>query len=81
MEVSRTAYYRYLRGASYQPARAKQEQLRAVEEIFWLRKRRYGLRRILADLQDLGYSVGRQRVRSLMQQQGGHPANPKIINV
>jgi putative transposase len=70
MEVSRTAYYRYLRGASYQPATATQEQLKAVEEIFWQHKRRYGQRRILVDLQELGYSLGRHRVRSLMQQQG-----------
>lgn len=70
MQVSRTAFYRYLRGASYQPATAKQEQLKAVEEIFWQHKRRYGQRRILVDLQELGYSVGRYRVRNLMQQQG-----------
>jgi putative transposase len=50
MQVSRTAYYRYLRGASYQPAPAKQEQLKAVEEVFWQHKRRYGQRRLRADL-------------------------------
>lgn len=63
MELNRTAYYRYLRGATYQPATTKQEQLKAVEEIFWQHKRRYGQRRILVDLQELGYSVGRHRVR------------------
>lgn len=70
MQVSRTAYYRYKRGASYHPATAKQEQLRAVEEIFWQHKRRYGQRRVQAELQDSGYSIGRHRVRSLMQQRG-----------
>jgi len=70
MQVSRTAYYRYLRGQSYQPATATQEQLKAVKEVFWQHKRRYGQRRILVDMQELGYSVGRHRVRSLMQQQG-----------
>ena len=69
MEVSRTAYYRYPRGQSYQPATATQEQLKAVKEVFWEHKRRYGQRRILADLQELGYSIGRHRVRSLMPQQ------------
>ena len=77
MQVSRTAYYRYLRGASYQPATTEQEQLKAVEEIFWQHKRRYGQRRILADLQGLGYSIGRHRVRSLMQQQGLVAIQPK----
>ena len=77
MQVSRTAYYRYLWGTSYQPATTKQEQLKAVEEIFWQHKRRYGQRRILADLQELGYNIGRHRVRSLMQQKGLVAIQPK----
>ena len=70
MQVSRTAYYRYQKGASYQPATSKQEPLRAVEEIFWQHQRRYGQRRVQAELQDSGYRIGRHRVRSLMQQRG-----------
>jgi putative transposase len=70
MQVSRTAYYRYLRGGSYRPAADKQEQLAAVEDVFWRHKRRYGQRRILAELQESGHSIGRHRVRGLMRQQG-----------
>ena len=77
LQVSRTAYYRYQRGGSYQVTAAKEEQLRAVGEIFWSHKRRYGQRRVLADLREQGYSIGRHRVRSLMQQQGLRAIQPK----
>jgi hypothetical protein len=71
MEVSRTAYYRYIRGASYQPATAKQEQLKAVEEIFWQHKRRYGQRRILVDLQEWPAPGAQPDAAARL---GGHPA-------
>lgn len=77
LEVSRTAYYRYQRGGSYQVTAAKEDQLGAVGEIFWYHKRRYGQRRVLADLREQGYSIGRQRVRSLMQQQGLRAIQPR----
>ena len=77
LQVSRTAYYRYQRGGSYQVTAAKEEQLRAVGEIFWSHKRRYGQRRVLADLREQGYSIGRHRVRSLRQQQGLRAIQPK----
>ena len=77
LQVSRTAYYRYLRGESYQVTAAKQEQLGAVEEIFWQHKRRYGQRRLLVELQEQGYTISRHRVRGLMQQQGLVAIQPK----
>ncbi len=77
LEVSRTAYYRYLRGGSYQPTEVKQEYLRAVEEIFWFHKRRYGSRRVLADLRKQGYTIGRHQVRRLMQQQSLEVIQPR----
>lgn len=40
--VSRTAYYRYKRGQSYQPTAEKQDKKQLVEQIFHQHKRRYG---------------------------------------
>ncbi|WP_460911667.1 IS3 family transposase [Spirosoma areae] len=59
LEVSRTAYYRYLRGESYQltPQQAEHQQL--VEQVFRKHKRRYGSRRITAELQEKGHLLGR----------------------
>jgi putative transposase len=77
LEVSRTAYYRYLRGASYQPTPLKEKQLKMVKETFWEHKRRYGSRRLLVELQEQGYRIGRHRVRRLMKQQGLTAIQPK----
>lgn len=65
--VSRTAYYRYKRGQSYQPTTHQQAKKQLVEQVFWAHKRRYGSRRILAELQEQGHQMGRQQVRSLMK--------------
>ena len=77
MEVSRTAYYRYLRAETYQPTETKKEQMEVVEEIFWQHKRRYGQRRLLIELREQGYRIGRHRVRKLMQQQDLVAIQPK----
>jgi putative transposase len=63
--VSRTAYYRFVRGDSYQPT----EQKKGRWGIFWQHKRRYGSRWVLADLRAQGYTMGRHQVCRLMQQQ------------
>ena len=68
--VSRTAYYRYQRGASYQSSAAKEENKKLVEKVFSEHKRRYGNRRIVAELQDQGHKIGRNQVRTLMR--GSH---------
>lgn len=77
LRVSRTAYYRYLRGSSYQPKVEKKEHLGVIEEIFWYHQRRYGSRRVLADLREQGYTIGRHQVRRLMQQQSLKAIQPK----
>ncbi|UFH57258.1 IS3 family transposase [Spirosoma sp. KNUC1025] len=77
LEVSRTAYYRYLRGDSHRlsPEKTKYQQL--VEQIFAQHKRRYGSRRITAELQQKGYSLGRCQVLTLMKMTGLQAIQPK----
>lgn len=77
LAVSRTAYYRYLRGDSYQLAPEKTEYQQLVEQTFAKHKRRYGSRRIKAELQEKGHSVGRHQVRTLMKKVGLQAIQPK----
>lgn len=77
LAVSRTAYYRYLRGDSYQLTPEKTEYQQLVEQTFAKHKRRYGSRRIKADLQEKGHSVGRHQVRTLMKKVGLEAIQPK----
>ncbi|UHG94983.1 IS3 family transposase (plasmid) [Spirosoma oryzicola] len=77
LEVSRTAYYRYLRGESYQLASQKAEYQQLVEQTFAIHKRRYGSRRIKAELLEKGHSLGRYQVRMLMKKSGLQAIQPK----
>lgn len=76
-EVSKTAYYRFCRGGSYQMSEKKTEKLEAVAKVFWEHKRRYGSRRITAELHEEGHIVGRYQVRTLMKKEGLKAIQPK----
>jgi putative transposase len=73
--VSRTSYYRLLKP----PAVNDQEvQLRdSVREVFFRHSRRYGSRRIEAELQDQGLEIGRQRIRRMMKEECLRAIQPK----
>lgn len=75
--LSRTAYYRYKRGQSYQLTGPKQDKKQLIERVFGEHKRRYGSRRIVAELQEQGHKVGRQQVRMLMKVAGLQAIQPK----
>ena len=77
LAVSRTAYYRYLRGDSYQLTCQKTEYRQLVAQIFQEHKRRYGSRRITAELHEQGHSIGRHRVRTLMKAASLQAIQPK----
>jgi putative transposase len=61
---------RYQRGGSYKPTVEKGKKQQQVEQIFADHKRRYGSRRIVAELKEQGYKVGRDQVRTLMKLPG-----------
>ncbi|GAB4000043.1 hypothetical protein GCM10028807_51840 [Spirosoma daeguense] len=77
LEVSRTAYYRYQRGESYKPTVEKGKKQQLIEQVFADHKRRYGSRRIVAELKEQGHEVGRHQVRTLMKQAGLQSIQPK----
>ena len=67
MRVSTSAYHAYTSGKSYVLSRAKTALAAQVEDIFYLHRRRYGSRRITAELKARGSPVGRFQVRALMR--------------
>jgi len=67
--VSRSAYYAYLSESSYRFGEQKAKVSEAVKEVFDEHKRRYGWRRIQAELADRNIIVGRHQIRSLMKDQ------------
>lgn len=67
MEVSRSSYHAYMRGKSYVPSAAKAAIGERVKDVFDQNRRRYGTRRIAAQLKDEGIRAGRFSVRSQMR--------------
>ena len=75
--ITRSAYYCFLKGSTYQVSFDKQILLNEVKIIFDKHRKRYGSRRIREELQDNGYKVGKYRVSSLMKEQGLVAIQPK----
>lgn len=73
--VERSCYYRFLqRGEQKEvegPAAA------SVAQVFWRHARRYGSRRIEAELKAEGIMMGRHRIRRLMREQGLRAIQPR----
>jgi transposase InsO family protein len=69
--VSRSGYY------AWKGRPPRQDQLAPqVEEVFWQNSRRYGSRRITAELREQTV-IGRHRVRRLMREQGLRAIQPR----
>ena len=77
MKVSRTAYYRYAQGNSYN---SDKKYLRAKHEIrkeFLVNKKRYGSRRIKAAISENGINISRKTVAKLMRENDLKALQPK----
>jgi putative transposase len=72
MSVVRSAYYDYRRGKTYRETPKKAVCALRVKECFALHRRRYGTRRIAAELK-----IGRSAVRSVMRRENLRAIAPK----
>jgi len=77
MRVSPSAYYLHASGNSYVLSTVKAAVAKQVEEVFYLHRRRYGSRRITAELKAQEIKVGRFQVRSLMRRRGLQAIAPR----
>jgi transposase InsO family protein len=77
MKVSENAYYQWLAGKTYRPSERKKELTQQVKTIFYFHKRRYGARRIAAELKAAGVSVVRSQVGSMLKELGLKAIRPK----
>lgn len=69
LRVSRSGYYTYAKCTDDGKGAKEQELVSQVKEVFYYHRKRYGSRRIVAELQDQDVKVGRFKVRRLMRQQ------------
>jgi putative transposase len=64
LKVSKSGFYGYLKTAKQERA---EPLAKAVKEVFWRHRRRYGSRRIHAEVVAEGNIIGRHKVRRLMK--------------
>ncbi len=73
--VDRSSYYRSRRRGEQQEKEVPDAA--AVAKVFWRHSRRYGSRRIEAELKAEGVALGRHRIRRLMHEQGLRAIQPR----
>ena len=75
MQVSRSAYYQYLEPKEQNPEKHEMEQ--QVIETFHEHRRRYGSRRICAELKEKQIRVGKYKCRRVLKQHGLRAIQPR----
>lgn len=77
MGISRNGYYDYINGKTYVLSKEKSHIKDEVKRVFEKHKKRYGWRRIQAELASKDLSVGRHQIRSRMKEQNLIAIQPK----
>lgn len=72
MKVMRSGYYAYVSRKTYRQSASKAACAARVKECFWFHRRRYGSRRIAAQLQ-----IGRAAVQQIMRRENLRAIQPK----
>ena len=75
LEVGISSYYDYVARQGIGSTNVVLEE--ALIQAFWRHKRRYGTRRLVAELSEEGYDVGRKKVSKLMKKYGLRAIQPK----
>ena len=77
LEVSKSSYYAYRAGQTFQPSIDDQHMTTHIQDIFWENRRRYGSRRVQKALLEEGIEIGRHRLRRLMEEQNWRAIQPR----
>lgn len=76
LNISKSSYYEYIKGQTHNQA-TESGLSDELCRVFQANKRRYGSRRLKAEMQEMGYKVGRHGVRKLLKKQGLKAIQPK----
>ena len=77
LDVCRSAYYAWRDGAPSSREHQEAALTPLVRAVFWKHRRRYGARRIAAELADLGEVCSPRRVGKILKNQGLRAIQPK----
>lgn len=74
LNISKSGYYSYIKSHRQPLESGLSEELR---QVFQNHKRRYGSRRLHAEMREMGYKIGRHGVRKLLKEQGLKAIQPR----
>lgn len=77
MQVSPNGYYTWRKRLTKPPTIGRRRTIDLIRNCFWEHRRRYGSRRIAAELQRSGEQIGRARVRRVMRAENLRAIQPK----
>lgn len=77
LSVSRSGFYAWKAGKTHHLNGHKAEVGQHIEQIFTEHRRRYGTRRIQAELKALGFQVGRHQIRKCLREKGLKAIQPR----
>jgi len=77
LQVSRSAYYAWLDATPSTREENDMLLMPIIRKIFYRHKRRYGARRIVDELRDMGHTCGERRASRLLKSQGLRAIQPK----
>lgn len=77
LDVNRSAYYSWKNAEPTEREERDASLSPIVRRIFYKHKKRYGARRIVAELKDLGHICGERKVAALLKTQGLKAIQPK----
>ena len=75
--VSRSAYYEWLGGKSHKLNAKKAATRDKIVALFWEHKRRYGARRLRADLRETEHKAGREQIGNRLREAGLKAIQPR----
>lgn len=76
LQVSRSAYYSWLSACDVVDS-GQEEKERLVLQVFLEHRRRYGVRRLVAELKDQGVEIGAYKVRLVLRKHGFQAIQPR----
>ncbi|RDC63985.1 IS3 family transposase [Adhaeribacter pallidiroseus] len=77
LQLSRSAYYSWLSVKSKRNNQTENQMQTSIIDTFQKHRRRYGVRRLLAELKEKGVNAGSYRIRQVMQKHGLRAIQPR----
>lgn len=77
LTVSRSAFYQRLKPREEDKQMMEKQLEHRIVEVFKEHRRRYGVRRLVAELKDKGIAVGKDKVREVLQKHGLKAIQPR----